>query len=70
MVHACLADSTRIAPSGRDLRGAAAPRAHARIALTLAFIRTKNLWVSAGAHIINDWFFITQGVLIAVAVAS
>ena len=27
----------------------------ARIVLTLAYIKTKNLWVSAGAHIINDW---------------
>ena len=42
----------------------------ARIALTLAFIRTKNLWVSSGAHIINDWFFITQSLLIAGAAAG
>jgi membrane protease YdiL (CAAX protease family) len=27
----------------------------ARLVLTLAFIRTKNLWVSSGAHILNDW---------------
>lgn len=27
----------------------------ARLVLTLAFIRTKNIWVSTGAHIINDW---------------
>ncbi len=27
----------------------------ARIVLTLAFIATRNLWVSAGAHILNDW---------------
>jgi membrane protease YdiL (CAAX protease family) len=27
----------------------------ARIVLTLAYIWSKNLWVSAGAHIINDW---------------
>lgn len=42
----------------------------ARIALTLAFIRTKNLWVSAGAHIINDWVFITISVIAAAAVAA
>jgi membrane protease YdiL (CAAX protease family) len=42
----------------------------ARIALTLAFIRTKNLWVSSGAHIINDWFFITQAVLVGAAAVS
>jgi hypothetical protein len=27
----------------------------ARLVLTLAYIKTKNLWVSAGAHIVNDW---------------
>ncbi|RWY48376.1 CPBP family intramembrane glutamic endopeptidase [Mucilaginibacter gilvus] len=31
----------------------------ARIALTLAFIRTKNIWVSTGAHILNDWALFT-----------
>jgi uncharacterized protein len=31
------------------------PIGGARLVLTLAYIRTKNLWVSAGAHIINDW---------------
>lgn len=38
--------------------------AGARIALTLAFIRTKNLWVSTGAHIINDWALFTFIMLI------
>lgn len=27
----------------------------ARIVLTLSYLVTRNLWVSAGAHIINDW---------------
>jgi membrane protease YdiL (CAAX protease family) len=27
----------------------------ARMVLTLAWILTKNIWVSSGAHIINDW---------------
>jgi membrane protease YdiL (CAAX protease family) len=27
----------------------------ARVFLTLAYIATRNLWVSAGAHILNDW---------------
>lgn len=27
----------------------------ARVILTFAYIVTRNLWVSAGAHIINDW---------------
>lgn len=31
----------------------------ARIVLTMAWIRTKNIWVSAGAHIINDWLLFT-----------
>lgn len=41
----------------------------ARIAFTLAYIRTKNLWVAAGAHIINDWVFITAAV-VGVAVGA
>lgn len=39
----------------------------ARIALTLAFIRTKNIWVSTGAHIINDWVIFTIVMLTALA---
>lgn len=35
----------------------------ARLVLSLAYIRTKNLWVSAGAHILNDWILIGVGVL-------
>jgi uncharacterized protein len=31
----------------------------ARIVLTLAYIRTRNLWVSTGAHVLNDWFEFT-----------
>jgi len=27
----------------------------ARVLLTLSYLVTRNLWVSAGAHIINDW---------------
>lgn len=27
----------------------------ARVFLTLAYIASRNLWVSAGAHILNDW---------------
>lgn len=34
----------------------------ARLVLTLAYLKTKNLWVSAGAHIINDW--VTFGLVI------
>jgi membrane protease YdiL (CAAX protease family) len=35
----------------------------ARLVLTLAFIRTKNLWVSAGAHILNDWSIFTLALI-------
>ncbi|QXT63174.1 CPBP family intramembrane glutamic endopeptidase [Tessaracoccus palaemonis] len=31
----------------------------ARLILSLAFLVTKNVWVSAGAHIINDWVLFT-----------
>jgi membrane protease YdiL (CAAX protease family) len=27
-----------------------------RLVLTLPYIMTKNIWVSAGAHVLNDWF--------------
>ena len=37
----------------------------ARIILTLAFIRTKNLLVSYGAHVLNDWAIFTFTVLFA-----
>ncbi|GAA1847764.1 CPBP family intramembrane metalloprotease [Pseudonocardia ailaonensis] len=33
----------------------------ARLVLTLAYLRTKNLWVSTGAHILNDWTLLTIG---------
>jgi uncharacterized protein len=35
----------------------------ARLVLSLAYIKTKNLWVSAGAHILNDWVLIVINVL-------
>ena len=35
----------------------------ARLVLSLAYIKTKNLWVSSGAHIINDTFLILINVL-------
>lgn len=35
----------------------------ARVVLTLAYLRTRNLWVSAGAHILNDWSEFTLGFL-------
>jgi uncharacterized protein len=31
----------------------------ARMVLTLAWILTKNIWVSTGAHVINDWLLFT-----------
>lgn len=35
----------------------------ARLVLSLAFIRTKNLWVSSGAHILNDWTLFTVSLI-------
>jgi uncharacterized protein len=35
----------------------------ARMVLTLPWIMTKNLWVSTGAHITNDWILFGAGVL-------
>jgi membrane protease YdiL (CAAX protease family) len=37
----------------------------ARLVLTAAFLATRNLWVSAGAHIINDWteFFLAAAAI-------
>ena len=39
----------------------------ARIALTLAFIRTKNILVSFGAHVLNDWVTFTVVLVVAAA---
>lgn len=36
----------------------------ARLVLTWAYIYTKNLWVSTGAHIINDWLILGSTVLL------
>lgn len=41
----------------------------ARLVLTLAWIRTKNLWVCSGAHILNDWALFTPSILAAGALA-
>ena len=35
----------------------------ARLVLTLAWIKTKNLWVSTGAHIVNDWLLFLVALL-------
>ena len=35
----------------------------ARMVLTLAWIKTKNIWVSTGAHIINDWLLFAVAIL-------
>ncbi|MEJ3405389.1 CPBP family intramembrane glutamic endopeptidase [Rathayibacter sp. YIM 133350] len=42
----------------------------ARLVLTLAFIRTKNIWVSTGAHILNDWATFTLVILTGLAVSA
>jgi uncharacterized protein len=35
----------------------------ARLVLTLAYIRSKNIWVSTGAHVLNDWLLFTMNLL-------
>jgi membrane protease YdiL (CAAX protease family) len=35
----------------------------ARMVLTLAWILTKNLWVSTGAHVINDWLLFSMALI-------
>ncbi len=42
----------------------------ARLVLTLPWILTKNIWVSTGAHITNDWLLFTLTVLGAGLVAK
>lgn len=42
----------------------------ARIVLLLPYFMTKNLAVSAGAHILNDWMFIGLSMLSALTAAS
>ncbi|SFF57560.1 hypothetical protein SAMN05216566_13322 [Aureimonas phyllosphaerae] len=33
----------------------------ARLVLTAAYLRTGNLWVLSGAHILNDWSIFAVG---------
>lgn len=35
----------------------------ARVILTLAYVKTKNLWVSFGAHLVGDWTLFTLAIL-------
>jgi hypothetical protein len=35
----------------------------ARMVLTLPWLKTKNIWVSTGAHIVNDWLLFTMSLL-------
>lgn len=37
----------------------------ARLVLSVAYLWTKNLWVSAGAHILNDWALFGLALLLA-----
>lgn len=42
----------------------------ARIVLLLPYIMTKNIWVSTGAHILNDWMMFGVSILSAGGVAG
>jgi membrane protease YdiL (CAAX protease family) len=41
----------------------------ARLVLTLPYVMTKNIWVSTGAHIINDWTLL-GGAMLLMALAA
>ena len=41
----------------------------ARLVLTLAYMRTKNILVSTGAHVLNDWTIFTVALVAAAAVS-
>jgi len=42
----------------------------ARIVLTMAWLKTKNIWVSTGAHILNDWLLFSMALVGAGLVAK
>jgi len=42
----------------------------ARLVLTLAYLQTKNIWVSFGAHVINDWTLFSAALLGGAAVGA
>jgi len=42
----------------------------ARLVLTWAYVSTKNIWVTTGAHIINDWTLIGMTVFVAPLAAA
>jgi len=42
----------------------------ARIVLLIPYIITKNIWVSTGAHILNDWIMLGVSILAASGAAS
>lgn len=42
----------------------------ARLVLTWAYVWSKNIWVSTGAHIINDWVLIASTVFLSPLVAG
>lgn len=42
----------------------------ARVVLTLAYIATRNLWVSTGAHVLTDWTEFTLAFLMARSAAA
>ena len=42
----------------------------ARLVLTWGYVSTRNIWVSTGAHIINDWTLIGMTVFVAPLAAA
>jgi membrane protease YdiL (CAAX protease family) len=39
----------------------------ARLVLTAAYLRTRNLWVSTGAHVLNDWLLLAGPLLLTLS---
>ena len=42
----------------------------ARLVLTWAYVWTKNIWVSTGAHILNDWAILSSTIFLTPLAAS
>lgn len=42
----------------------------ARLVLSLAYLKTKSIWVSTGAHIINDWILFSVTLFLGISTPS
>lgn len=65
IVSAVLFGAVHLPTYGWDLAQCLLIIGGARLVLTLPYVMTKNIWVSTGAHIVNDWTLL--GVAMALA---